>query len=169
MNEGKMNWGTLIVDIWRGCSKKEIIGWLAFVGGFSIFAITQTVLWDMEADKVHMDLIAYRFIMATFFTSLSGLGVYFGYKAVNIGWHLTEEDEFWRAFSGGLFFTLLSYVLTFLEMVIVPLRSVQFYEYLQGICAVGFATGSGMVWYLYAVGYVRKKNREAIEENEETE
>ena len=158
-----MNAQTLIKDIWKGCTKKEMAGWLVFVGGFSLIAITQTVLWDMESDKLAVDLAVYRIIMAVFFTALSGMGIYLGYKSINVGAQVTKEDEFWRAFSGGLFFALLQVVFTLLELVISPLRGLQFYEYLQGVFSLGVATGCGMVWYLYAVGYVSKRKRETVE------
>lgn len=154
-----MNAQTLIKEIWSGVTKKEMMGWLLFTGVVSLLVMTQTVLWDMTSVQQETGFLVYRIIMSVFFTCLSGMGMYFGYKAVGIGWHLAKEDEFWRAFSGGAFFAVLHIVTLLIEMVIPALRSMQWLEYLQGVFYVGIATGFGMVWYLYLVGYVSKKKR----------
>lgn len=162
-----MNAQTLIKEIWAGVTKKEIAGWLFFTGGVSLLVMTQTILWEVTSDQQEIGFLVYRIIMSIFFMCLAGMGMYLGYKAVGIGWHLATEDEFWRAFSGGLLFSVLHITTLLIEMLIPALRSMQWLEYLQGIFYVGIGTGFGMVWYLYLVGYVRKKNR--IEEEEEEE
>lgn len=154
-----MNAGTLLKEIWKGVTKKEIAGWVLFTAGASLLVMTQTVFWEVTSDQQQVDFLIYRIIMSIFFTCLSGMGVFFGYKAVNIGWHLAKEDEFWRAFSGGAIFAALHVVTLLLELVISPLRTLQWLEYIQGFLYVGIGVGFGMVWYLYLIGYVQKKNR----------
>lgn len=154
-----MNAQTIVKEIWSGVTKKEIIGWLLFTGVASLFVMTQTILWDMTSVQQESGFLVYRIIMSVFFTCLSGMGMFLGYKAIGIGWHLAKEDEFWRAFSGGAFFAVLHIATLLLELVIPALRSMQGLEYLQGVFYMGIATGFGMVWYLYLVGYVSKKKR----------
>lgn len=163
----------LLKEIWSGCTLKEVIGWLFFAGGISALFITQTVLWDITYDKLDNSYLVYRFIVSVFLTTFSGMGLFMGYRAINIGWHLSQEDEFWRAFTGGLFFTFMQVFTVLVEGVFPSLRESQLLEYIQGFFYMGTATGCGMVWYLYMVGYVRKKHRDndelnEPEENEET-
>lgn len=155
----EMNASTLVKEIWSGVTKKEMAGWLLFTGGVSLLMMTQTIMWEVTSTQEEVGFLIYRIIMTVFFTCLSGMGLYFGYKATSMGWHLASEDEFWRAFSGGLFFAILHIVTLLIEMVIPALRSMQWLEYLQGVFYVGIATGFGMVWYLYFVGYVSEKKR----------
>lgn len=154
-----MNAKTLVKEIWSGVTKKEILGWLLFTGAISLLIMTQTNLWDMTAIHQETGFLVHRIIMSVFFTCLSGMGLYWGYKAIGIGWHLAKEDEFWRAFSGGAFFAFLHIATLLIELVFPALRSLQWLEYLQGFLYMGIATGIGMVWYLYFIGYVSKKKR----------
>ena len=149
----------LLKDIWSTCSKKEIAGWIFFAGGFTLLLSTQTIFWDITKDKLEGAYLIYRFIMAVFFTALSGMGLFLGYRGVNIGWHLAEEDEFWRAFTGGAMFAVLLIGTVFIESFVPSLRASQMFENIQGFFYIGTVTGCGMVWYLFAIGYVRKKNR----------
>lgn len=154
-----MKMWNLLKEIWSTCSKKEIAGWIFFAGGFTLLLSTQTIFWDITKDKLEGAYLIYRFIMAVFFTTLSGMGLFLGYRAVNIGWHLAEEDEFWRAFTGGAMFAVLLIGTVFIESFVPSLRASQMFENIQGFFYIGTVTGCGMVWYLFAIGYVRKKNR----------
>lgn len=155
----------LLKEIWAGVTQKELAGWLVFTGGVSLLVMTQTVLWNITSDQLGMDFLVYRLLTSILFMCLSGMGIFLAYKAINIGAHLVKEDEFWRAFSGGLFFAVLHVLTTLIEMAIPALRSWQWLEYLQGVFYTGIGTGSGMVWYLYMLGYVRKAHREKGEED----
>lgn len=158
--------GNILTESWSRVTKWEVLGWFFFTGVFSFFMAHYTSLWKIDSYKEEGSYLIYKAIMLVLFLVIGFVLLKYGEKAASKGKNQVEIEDMIRTFSGQVLFTVILSVTLLLESVMPSFRSIQWLEYLQGMCYFGLLTGVGMTWYHIGINYIPKSERE-IESNQE--
>jgi len=148
-------------------TKRELLGWLFFTGVFSFLMAHYTAIWKIDSYKEEASYLVYKAIMIVLFSGIGFALLKYGEKASIKGKNQVEMDELIRTFSGQIAFSIVLALSLLVESIVPSTRSIQWLEYFQGMSYFGVLTGVGMTWYLIAINYITKKDRDQLEEKSE--